>query len=526
MSLRKKIILTNILTIVIPIALIVVIWTAYIYFGDAVHLRQIDRADSRSDFLAEAMNILYTFEAELTDMNWDAAALSGENGTDIMVAPEKERIEELKSLGYHIQVENADSISFSNMDDGDRELLEEAGFCPEKRADSEDRAVSEAGTVSETGALSKGVLFWSGDSLIIRDSFRVSGQNYYLTGIYDRNRADQGMAESLLPVYMVSPSVLAILLVIAVLCIIAVSVIAARWISNSILVPLEQLKKGADMIAGGDLDYALTYSGQDEFGDVCSEFNYMRLQLKEARDEQKRHEEESRELLRGISHDLRSPLTSIKGYAHGLQDGIADTEEKRQRYYDAILRRADDLERLTRSLSHLVKLEDDKSMLQLTKVCFDEYIRQFLLEKESWITEQKIHVDYHTEDINAEVLIDIYEMQRVFLNLFENTVRYRLKDSSRVDLSVVRRGQEIEIRFTDDGPGVASRHLKHLFESFYRVDESRTSPEKGSGLGLAVVKKIIEGENGRVCAVSDQGLSIVMVLPRAEEAEYEKNTDC
>ncbi len=518
MSLRKKIILSNIMTIAIPIVLIVLIWAGYVYFGDVVYLKQINRAAGREDLLTEAMNVLYTFEAELSDMDWDVVAFPGENGTDIVASPEKERIGELESLGYHIQVETAQGAAFSNMDNADRKIL------------------------AKVGDGTEGAMIWSGDSLVIRDSFRISGQDYYLTAVYNAQRSDRGMAASLLPVYMVSPAVFAIFLVIALLCIISTSFIATRWISRSVLEPLDELKKGADMIAGGNLDHVISYEGQDEFGDVCNEFDYMRMRLKEAQEEQQMYEEERRELLRGISHDLRSPLTSIKGYAYGLKDGIADTEEKRQRYCDAILTRANDLERLTGSLSHLVRLEDEKSMLKLEKVCLDEYIRQLLNEKSAWLAEQKVSVDYRTEDENAEVMIDIHEMQRVFVNLFENTVRYRTGDCSQVELSVLSRGDEAQIRFTDDGPGVSSKHLKHLFDSFYRADESRTNPEKGSGLGLAVARSIIEGENGRVYAepgreyggqghenheTGNQGLSIVMILPLPkEEAKNEENTDC
>ncbi len=516
MSLRKKIILSNLATIIIPIVLILLIWTGYIYFGDVSSLKQINRAPGREDRLTEAMNILYTFEAEMSDMDWEKVALSGEQGTDIIASPQKERIGELESLGYHVQVETADGIAFCNMDDTDREIL------------------------SKTGTGTDGAMIWSGDSLIIQDRFRLSGQDHFLTVVYNEGRSDRGMAASLLPVYMVSPAVFAIFLVIAVVCIISTSLIATRWISRSVLEPLDQLKTGADRIAGGNLDDCISYEGQDEFGDVCKEFDYMRLQLKEAREEQKRYEEDRRELLRGISHDLRSPLTSIKGYAYGLKDGIADTEEKRQRYCEAILTRMDDLERLMGSLSHLVRLEDEKSILKLEKVCLDEYIRQMLSEKSAWFAEQKVFVDYHAEDKDAEVMIDIHEMQRVFVNLFENTVRYRVREPSHIELSVLIREQEAEIHFTDDGPGVDQKHLKHLFDSFYRADESRTNPEMGSGLGLAVVKRIIEGENGRVFAVSgtqqgsqrhgddrkaNQGLGIIMILPLFKEAGHEEDTD-
>ena len=289
----------------------------------------------------------------------------------------------------------------------------------------------------------------------------------------------------------------------------------SHWLYRSIRVPLEGLRVGAERIAGGDLDYRIPYPGRDAFGEVFYAFDHMRRQLKAAREEQKRYELERRELLQGISHDLRSPLTSIKGYAMGLRDGIADTQEKRRRYIDSILTRADDLERLTGSLSLLVRLEKDKSLLRLERVCLDEYLRQFLSEKAPWLTEQGIEVEYQTESAQAEAFLDIMEMQRVFMNLFENTVKYRTRKRSKVRLTILRMGEKLEIRFADDGPGVATRHLPHLFESFYRVDTSRTNPGKGSGLGLAVAKRVMEGQGGGIYATLEGGLCIVMVLPLA-----------
>ncbi|MCR5090974.1 MAG: HAMP domain-containing histidine kinase [Oscillospiraceae bacterium] len=491
MSLRKKIILSTVLAVILPLSLILMIWAGYAHWGSGAYLKFINRASDDGDLLTEALNILYTFEAELSDLSLDVAAFPGENGTEVVVSPDRERIEELKSLGYHMQLETEESVAFSNMDESDRLILR------------------------ETGTKAEGAVFWVGDSLIIQDSFLISGQNCSLTAVYNGDRADHGMQSSLLPMYMVSPTLIFVFLAIAICCTAFTTILIARWMSRSVLLPLDELKKGADMIAGGDLDYRISYSGCDEFGAVCSEFDHMRAQLKAAKEEQRQYEEERRDLLRGISHDLRSPLTSIKGYAMGLSEGIADTEEKRQRYYRAILTRTEDLERLTGSLSLLVRLEDDGSILQPEKVCLDEYIRQLLSEKESWLAERQIEVNYQTEDKNAEIALDIREMQRVFMNLFENTVKYRTAEQSRVELTVRIRGDEAEIRFSDDGPGVSQRHLKHLFDSFYRADESRTKPETGSGLGLAIAKRIVEGENGRIYAISENGLCIVMLLPLA-----------
>ncbi len=502
MTLRKKIILSNILTIILPVTVILVLWAGYVIFSGGAGMKSISRSSDRGDRLTGTVNILYAFEAELSDMNWDAVAVAGDEQTDVVLSPEKERVDSLERLGFHIQVESDSGVSYSNMDEADQLVL--------------------SGTETER----EGTVYWRGTSLVIRDSFHASGRTWYLTAVYNESRAQQGFGTAMLPLYMVSPAMIIIFLLIVTACIVLTSLVTTRWMRKSVLTPLEELKKGADMVAKDDLDYQIPYSGKDEFGDVCAAFDHMRFQLKEAQQKQKRYEEERQDLLRGISHDLRSPLTSIKGYAMGLKDGIADTGEKKQRYCDAILTRAEDLERLTGSLSVLVRLENDSSLFHLERVCLDEYIRQLLTEKEAWLADRRIKVTYRTQTAEAEVNLDIREMQRVFMNLFENTVRYRREDSSRTAILVLPAGNRVEIRYSDDGPGVSRKHLDHLFESFYRTDEARTNPEKGSGIGLAVVKRIVEGQGGQVKAGLDKGLCITMMLPLAEEVQRdEENTD-
>jgi signal transduction histidine kinase len=210
----------------------------------------------------------------------------------------------------------------------------------------------------------------------------------------------------------------------------------------------------------------------------------------------------------------------------GIKDGIANTQEKKTRYCDAILTRADDLERLTGSLSILVKMDTGDRFLHLETVNLDEYIKQFLTEKEAWLADRKVAVSYKTQAPEAEASLDIREMQRVFMNLLENTVRYRTAESSKAEIEVRQNTESVEIKFTDDGPGVSRRHLEHLFDPFYRADKSRTTPERGSGVGLAIVEGIIEGQGGHVRASSENGLCITMTLPAVKgENKDAEDTD-
>ena len=414
-------------------------------------------------------------------MNWEIVLPEGEEETELLLLPESQMIEELESLGYHIRVESPYIVSFSNMDEADQKMLTLIGNVPAKAA------------------------YMTRKSIVVRDGIDFGGKTWYVTAVYDEDRVDKGVQRSVTPLYMVPRGIGISFFLITLVCIAVVSAVYSRQISKMVFGRLRRLKKGAAMVAEGNLDYPVTYNESDEYGEVFEEFE--------------RYEQQQRDQLRGITHDLRSPLTSIKGYAMGVKDGIANTPEKRTRYCDAILTRADDLERLTGSLSLLVKMDTGSSFLHLERVNLDEYIKQFLSEKEAWLVDRKVDVRYRTDAPEAEVELDIREMQRVFMNLLENTVRYRTADCSKVDIEVRQNTENVEIRFTDDGPGVGQRHLDRLFEPFYKEDKARTTPEKGSGLGLTIVKRIIEGHDGQVSASSEEGLCIMMTLPSEKEGE-------
>lgn len=493
MTLQRKIMRANFWSVVLPVFVIILIWVIYAGLNSRQYFKVIGYAEGGGDGLTETINILYTYETEIAEMKWRKAYLEdGENSREILI-PDESLIREMGGLGYHFQVECADKVTFTNLDQMDLILLSEIrGTAPEG-------------------------VFWTDKGLLIRDIVQVEGQSVNVTAVYNGKRADQGVQRSQVPVYIIPRGMSMIFLVSAIICIACTAGVFSHWLGGAVLPPLQELKKSAEQVAKGNLDYSADYEGRDEFSEVFAAFEYMRLQLKEAEEKQEQYEEERKEMLRGISHDLRSPLTSIKGYAMGIKDGIANTREKIEKYCDAILIRTEDLERLTLSLSLLVSLESDSIPFNLEKVNVDEYIGQLLEEKKAWLEEQKVEVRYRTTAPGAEVRMDIRGMQRVFMNLFDNTVRYRISDRSKVGIYVRRNKDKVEIRFTDDGPGVNRKHVGHIFERFYRADESRTSPEKGSGIGLAVVRQIIEGEEGQVSASSKNGLCIKMTLPSAKE---------
>jgi len=502
MTIRKKILMGNIMITLLTTMLVILICTKYVHLNNSTFPKDIPGSNEGVNALTRTMNILYTFEEEISGMNWEAVPVDGGQSAEVMLIPEKERVEELENLGFHIQAESPYGVSFTNLDAAD------------------------LGMLASVNNGSSEMMYMSAQGIIIRDSFQAFGQIWYLTGVFNSGRGDMGVVGSLTPLYMVPKGFSFVFLMITVACVAVVSTIFSRLIAREVMNPLRELKKGAAMAAKGNLDYRISYAVNNEYGEVCKEFDRMRVQLKEAQERHDRDEEQQRERLRGITHDLRSPLTSIKGYAMGIKDGIANTPEKRNRYCDAILTRVDDMERLTGSLSLLVRMDKGSEFLRLDKVNLDEYIRQLLSEKEAWLADRKVDVRYRTQAPEAEVKLDIREMQRVFMNLFDNTVKYRTAERSRVEIAVRQNSDKVEIRFSDDGPGVGKQHLEHIFETLYRADKSRTAPEKGSGVGLAVVKRIIEGQGGQVEATSENGLCITMTLPSAKgESRNEENTD-
>ena len=233
-------------------------------------------------------------------------------------------------------------------------------------------------------------------------------------------------------------------------------------------------------------------------------------------------------MISGVSHDLRTPLTSIGGYLDGLMDGIADTPEKRKRYLNAIKTRTKDLERLVDSLSEYNRLESGRVKYHMEygdlKVFFEQYLTQYREEAKN----HHVTIRLNAAEERYPVCFDGQEMKRVFDNLFTNTIRYReyFESSVNIVLEKERNGTWIQVTFADNGPGVPEESLERIFDTFYRVDSARSHTGKGSGIGLAVVKEIINGHGGRVFARNQKGLAIIIQLPAVKEEMDEQSIDC
>ena len=241
----------------------------------------------------------------------------------------------------------------------------------------------------------------------------------------------------------------------------------------------------------------------------------MARQLKEMMDNQNKLETNRRELIAGISHDLRTPLTSIKAYVEGLEKGIANTPAMRTKYFTIVKKKIDDLDQVIAQLFLFSKLDTGEFPFNLvtttSKKLIDEYIG--FIQQEYELNGLTILLEPTDQNVSLEV--DPVQFRTVLTNLFENARKYVDRNDKQVVVSYEVVEEQFILSIIDNGSGVSEENLEDLFELFYRDDRSRTNPSKGNGLGLAISKKIIEGFNGTIQAYNHPagGLAIVITLP-------------
>lgn len=275
--------------------------------------------------------------------------------------------------------------------------------------------------------------------------------------------------------------------------------------------PLDALMQGVKRIEDGNLDSPIAYEEQDEFRMACDAVDAMAVRLKKSLTEQQREQQRKQELIAGMSHDLKSPLTTIRAYTEALLEGVAPDEPTRQRYLQTIYARETDLEALVNRLFELAKLGASEYPMHLKALPLQETLHHIL----NTCDHEGISVDCDAV-IDCTVLADRELLQRVLNNLVDSSCKY---GANALSFGSVCEGDTVTLWMEDNGPGVPEEQLPCLFEPFYRGDAARTKPGAGSGLGLAVVKKSMQQMGGNVRAENAPGggLRIVMQLPMAKE---------
>ena len=292
------------------------------------------------------------------------------------------------------------------------------------------------------------------------------------------------------------------------------------WSYRSIAVPLVKLKKATKNIKEGNLDFVLEVEGNDEFSQLCQDFEEMRKRLKESTEEKILMDKENKELISNISHDLKTPITAVKGYVEGIMDGVADTPEKMDRCVRTIYNKTNEMDHLINELTFYSKIDTNRIPYTFSKLNVEDYFSDCAEELGLEMETRGIELVYaNYVEKGVQVIADGEQIRRVIHNIVSNAIKYMEKPRGIIQLRVKDVGDFIQVEIEDNGKGIAAKDLPYIFDRFYRTDVSRNSSKGGSGIGLSIVKKIMEDHGGKVWATSRLGIGTIMyfVLRKYQE---------
>lgn len=305
---------------------------------------------------------------------------------------------------------------------------------------------------------------------------------------------------------LISKHLLVDMLIAIVVILIFTSVMLTQWIQKGVFTPINELNVAMRKIQEGDYDYVLQTDEKGEIGDLYRNYEDMRMQLKESLEEKIQQENTNKELISNISHDLKTPITAIKGYVEGIMDGVADTSEKMDKYIKTIYHKANDMDKLINELTIYSGIDNNRIPYNFHRINVADYFGDCVEEVGLELDSHNIQLNYsNLVESDTVVIADPEQMKKVINNIISNSVKYMDKAHGVIDIRILDEEDSIRIELEDNGKGIAAKDLPRIFERFYRTDASRNSAQGGSGIGLSIVKKIIEDHGGYIWATAKEG---------------------
>ena len=480
MLIKKRLTISNILMLVIPVVIIFIIaGIMNIPFSRAIESKfQSDRErDPNAYFVQQRLR---------PDIN----RFNNKEDLDAL-AVELQNL--LEPKGYHLIITYDGEITSSNVTDDDKEAISNIG---------EDILFQSNSLVLEINSTS-----------LVKNSFIKENKVVNIIAINSSYKPIKFVGKSEMTTFVIS--YICIVIIISLIVVTVTNGILSTKIYKKLIVPLELLSYGAEQIKDGNLDFEMKYESDDEFARVCGDFDEMRLRLKNSVDMQIKYEENRKQLVVGISHDLRTPLTAIKGYVEGLRDGVANTPEKQKKYLNTIYTKACDMDILVDQLFLFSKLDTGNFPFKFDIVNIKEYMNNFYMHVKNEFYGKDVEIFFNNKCSDfCKIKIDCQEMNRVLLNIIENSIKYKGDYNGKIKINLDEEEDFVVLELSDNGKGVEEEELSNLFESFYRGDASRTNPNEGSGLGLAIAKNIVEAHDGKIVAYNKDGLTIKITLPK------------
>lgn len=282
---------------------------------------------------------------------------------------------------------------------------------------------------------------------------------------------------------------------------------------------LNTLNFALEEVAKGNLYYRIDYRRSDEFKPTCDKFNIMTEKLQSYVMQSAQQEQIRKEIIMSISHDIFSPLTSIKAYIEGIESGVAKNDEARKKYFSVIKAKTVQIENTVSELLVYSKLEYDELNLSVKKIDLLEFTENFIKSRGDEYALNNVQIAI--ADGSESVVIDGDEanLTRLYTNIIDNSAKYSNKSVCHVEIEIKDMGEDCILVLRDDGPGVSAASIDHIFEVFYRSDSTRNQSIKGNGIGLSIVSNIVtKALNGTVKAVNADcgGLEIIITIPKAQ----------
>ncbi len=487
LRINTRIVLTSLLAIIIPI--IIIISTSTVIVNTFTSFFRVSAVNTNTYSALNSLQWTQTVQSisnHLTEENDDASKTE-----------ELEAIAEpLKELGTEIYIEKNGELFYATGEN----ILSEA---------------QKIAAFEKNGNLN----YFGGNGLLLVNHADDGNDNYLIVITnpdYTVNNASQRPSPGELKDFLIGRAGIFMLFIVLLF---IISIVTISFItSQTIVKPIKKISVGAEEIAKGNLDYNIDYESTNELGQMADSFNNMRVRLSASLENQRKAEEERRELVAGIAHDLRTPLTSVKGYAEGLRDGIASTPEKQRLYINTICSSIDDTEKTLDDLLAYSKLELKSFSLNPERVYINEFFKDGAEEIKTALEAVDFDFNYiSTCSDDTVLMLDSDRFTRVIRNIISNSIKYKREGvKGKVELHINEYERSVIIEITDNGIGVDKESLPKIFDTMYRADRARSGVSEGSGLGLSICRQIVELHGGTIWATGNygQGLSIFISMPK------------
>ncbi|MHB1453277.1 MAG: sensor histidine kinase [Saccharofermentanales bacterium] len=293
---------------------------------------------------------------------------------------------------------------------------------------------------------------------------------------------------------------------------ITTNIINSGKLSRSIARPLERLRTAVGEISKGNLQYTVIEEGDDEIREVLKALEQMRLKLEDSVHTQMKYDDNRKMLVSSISHDLKTPITSIKGYVEGILDGVAQTPEKKDKYLKTIYAKAVQVDKMIDDLLFYSKLDLNQIPFHFEKTDIVKYFEDCTEENEPEMAKSGIRMTFENRlSEDCSVMLDRDRMKRVVLNILDNARKYMDKTAGTIRIILRETPDNIIVEIADNGAGIPKENLPLIFDRFYRSDSAR-STAGGSGLGLAIAREIVEGHSGQIWVTSQQAIGTQFMI--------------